>query len=312
MYDLGNSSKNLLVSSKENNKYYDENIIIDINDKNNTHSIIAKYIKKNSIVLDVGCGAGYIGKLLKDKNCKIYGIDLDEEALKIANKIGYDFVYNFSIMDENNKDYKNFFNMPIKFDYIIFADVLEHIIDPGLIINNFSKKLNTNGEILTSIPNIAHFDIIKGLVNRKFNYNKIGLLDNTHLRFFTKSSFYEMIEGIKNVYNLNFSIKEIGKTISEPDYISNYEAIKEILNDDDEICTLQYVFALKKTNKITNYDLCNDKDYFLMLNNIIKNNELLEQKAKNYQIILQDILNSNSWKLTKPLRILRGKLKIKK
>lgn len=188
MYNLGNASKNLLVSKKEQNKYYDENIIINVNDKNNTHSIIAKHIKPSSKCLDVGCGAGYIGKLLENKNCEIYGIDTDKAALEIAQeKCGYKKVMCFNIAEESNKQYKEFFNNDIKFDYIIFADVLEHVVDPGKILQTFSSKLAIEGEILTSVPNVAHLYIAMGLVNRTFNYNKIDLLDNTHLRFFTKN-----------------------------------------------------------------------------------------------------------------------------
>ena len=246
MFNLGNAEKNFLVSKNENNKYYDESIKIDINDTNNTHAIIAKYVKDKTVCLDVGCGAGYTGLLLKnDKKCSVYGIDIDKEALKIAKKKKvYEDVYNFSVTDYKSNKYLEFFQNTLKFDYIIFADVLEHVVDPGELIYRFSKKLNAGGKILISIPNVAHMDICTNIINRTFNYNKIGILDNTHLRFFTKSSFLEMIDGINSVYNSNFAVRIIGKTIVNPPRIDLYPNLYKILNQDEEFCVLQYVYEI--------------------------------------------------------------------
>lgn len=252
MYNLGNADKNMLVTKPEENKYYDEDIVIDINDTNNTHSIIASKIKDKSIVLDIGCGSGYIGALLKDKKCEVYGIDVDSKALDIAeSKNCYKEVFNFSITEINDDNYKKFFDKKIEFDYIIFADVLEHVVNPGEIIFELSKKLKKDGEILISLPNIAHMDITRGLINRTFNYNKIGLLDNTHLRFFTQGSFYDMIESINEVYETKFNAKIIGKTINIPCYVDKYPNINSLLNADNEFYVLQYVYSIKNSDKKT-------------------------------------------------------------
>jgi 2-polyprenyl-3-methyl-5-hydroxy-6-metoxy-1,4-benzoquinol methylase len=356
MYNLGNSDRNLLASNQEENKYYDENIEIDINDKNNTHSIIAKYIKPGSKCLDVGCGSGYLGKLLIGKNCEVYGIDSDAKALEISyKKCGYKNVMFFNIADETLDNYKKFFDNDMEFDYIIFADVLEHLVDPGSILAKFATKLSINGEILTSVPNIAHLDIIRGLINRTFNYNKIGILDNTHLRFFTKNSFADFIAGINELYNLNFKIKKIGKTINEPWYADKYLNINRLLNDDNELMVLQYVYALKKHTSKVKYEENIYQDYYKELDNIVANNiqykkdidilkhkiddkkkelslsieknnnkilklkkdlseanedlseankeiDNLRRKLEQELIINKNILNSKSWKITKPLR----------
>lgn len=338
MYNLGNADKNLLISEKASNKYYDEDIIIDINDKNNTHSIIAKYINPGSRCLDVGCGSGYIGKLLSEKNCEVYGIDTDEEALKIAQKnCGYKKVMNFNISNESDERYKKFFDNNMKFDYIIFADVLEHLIEPDKAIVNFLRKLSINGEILTSIPNIAHLDIVKGIMNRNFNYNKIGILDSTHLRFFTKNSFIDFINKINEVYKQNLNVKNIGKTINTPYYVDDYVNINSVLNDDNELMVLQYVYSIKKSKNIIQNKAKPTKDYYRIIDDIIsenikkeedinemqqeiintknrikeveKNNVLLKNELENEKNINQNIMNSKSWKITKPLRKITSILK---
>lgn len=331
MYILGNADKNELIRIKEENKYYDEKIEIDINDNNNSHAIIAKYIKEGSKVLDVGCGSGYIGKLLKNKKCEIFGIDIDAKSLEVAAKTKvYKKIKEYSICDlkENCK----IFEKNIEFDYIIFADVLEHLINPGEVLNTCSKMLSKDGEILVSIPNIAHFDVLKGITNGIFNYNKIGILDNTHIRFFTYNSFIDLITSINELYNNKLDIKKIGRTINYPDYIEKYPNIIGLLNKEDDLFVLQNIFAIKLNDKVKlqknkecyNFDLLektlndnrviidnykkeiNDKyDYILQLQNkITEINEYIENEIKNYNNIinqkekeLNDIKSRKIWKI---------------
>lgn len=301
MYILGNADKNLLVTKNEKNKYYDENIKIDINDTNNTHSIIAKKVKNNSVCLDIGCGAGYIGEILKEnRKCTIYGIDIDQEAIKVAlNKGIYKDIYNFSIMDSSNKKFQDFLKSTPNFDYIFLADVLEHVVNPGEVLFNFIQKLNKNGKFLVSVPNIAHIDIIKGLIEKNFNYNKIGILDNTHLRFFTKQSFIDMIDGINEVYGTNLNVKLIGKTINEPEYLDKYPMLLKTLNDDGEACVLQYVYEIKNSTKKIQNEHYENKNTFITfekkLNEIEKvlleleqeKSKIVELNDKNNKILLE-------------------------
>lgn len=325
MYILGNADKNLLITKNEENKYYDKNIKIDINDPNNTHSIIAKTIKNGSVCLDIGCGAGYIGEILKkNRKCTIYGIDIDKEAIKVATeKKIYKKIYNFSIMDYSSQKFQNFLKNSPMFDYIFLADVLEHVINPGEVLYNFSQKLNKNGKFLVSVPNIAHFDIVKGLINKNFNYNKIGILDNTHLRFFTKNSFIDMINQINEVYGKNFNVKLIGKTINEPEYLKLYPNLLKILDDNKEACVLQYVYEIENSIKKSDNKISEKKDYFSIIEKQLNEREdfllqLQKEKEKScelnnkinelnksleqQQLELQKIINSKSWKITEPLR----------
>ena len=315
MYILGNSEKNELIRPEEANKYYDEKIEIDINDKNNTHSIIAKYIKDGSTVLDVGCGAGYIGNLLKGKKCNVYGIDLDEKSLEVAMKYGaYKDAKCFSATKIDDKQIEILFNKKIKFDYVIFADVLEHLKDPGKVLLNASSILKPDGEILASVPNIAHLDIIKGLMDRKFNYNKIGILDNTHLRFFTESSFVEMIDSMNKIYESSFSLKKIGQTINYPDYIEKYPNIIGLLNEDDRLFVLQNVFSIKKSKKVS---LPKEKELYLFdlvektINDYRVENENMRKQIADLTVqnnaLKEEINNINNRKIMKVMNAITNK-----
>lgn len=299
---IANDEKNKLISDKLDNKYFDEEIyeILDTKNTNESRSIICSHIKENCIVLDIGCASGVIGKYLKEnKNCIVYGIELDQKAIQLAEKTNcYKALYNFNISEKDNKEYQDFFNKNIKFDYILFSDVLEHLINPAEVLYQFGKLLNDNGEILISIPNIAHYDVVHGLLNEKFNYSDMGILDNTHLRFFTKKSFAEYIETANKKYNKNYDLEQIGKTIIKPYFYGKYEKLDSIIEKNENLFVLQNIFSCKKVKKeeepihlnellsIENKDLADE------INNQFKKYEkdidLLEQKLKNEK----DILNN--------------------
>lgn len=303
--ELGNAAKNTLVNKKELNKYFISDDKISVDYKNDSHSLIATQIKENSIVLDVGCAQGIIGNFLnKERNCKVYGIEIDSESRKIAkDKNVYEEIYDFSVSNKDSKKYMKFFNNNLKFDYIIFADILEHLIDPADTIYEFTKLLNPNGKILISLPNISHFDIIHGLLNDKFNYSKMGLLDNTHIRFFTKNSFIDMINEINDYYNINLKVKLLATTIIEPEYVSNYPNLYSILKSNKEINVLQNIFELSigktKTNKrIAEIDLCKCLETKLHeVTQVIEENNRLNSEVANIKNELDKIYNSKGYKL---------------
>lgn len=140
------------------------------------------------IILDVGCGEGVMASELKQKlNAEVWGVEfVDTVSQKARNKI--DKVLTGTI-EENLK------NLPDKyFDTIIFADVLEHLTDPEKILTEIKTKLKPGGEIVTSIPNVRHWSVVLDLLQGNWEYQDEGLLDRTHLRFFTKKSIVKMVE----------------------------------------------------------------------------------------------------------------------
>lgn len=300
---LGNEKNNKIINTDEKNKYYVSEEKISLNYKNDSHSLIAAQVEKNATVLDVGCAQGMIGKYLKEElHCKVYGIEIDEVARKIAiEKHCYEKIYSFSISDKKNEEYKKFFKNDIKFDYIIFADLLEHLIDPADAIYECQKLLKPTGKILISMPNIAHFDIIYGLLNDNFNYSKTGLLDNTHLRFFTENSFIDMINQMNEYYNIKFKVKLIAVTVIKPDYCDEKEKIYSILMKNKNMNVLQNIFELSYSEKPINNN--NRINLYKVLENeyqrLIDDNRKLEKKInkintmyKNLELEKKSILES--------------------
>lgn len=146
------------------------------------HEIIAMIDKEVDApikVLEIGCACG--ATLLKIQNsypnAQLFGIELNSSAAKIASH--YCQISNENIENSHFNFEENFF------DYIIFADVLEHLYNPYDILTTIRKYLKKDGYVLASIPNIMHYSIMADLFNGNFTYKDAGILDRTHVRFFT-------------------------------------------------------------------------------------------------------------------------------
>ncbi len=140
-------------------------------------------------ILDLGCGAGNLGKALKKRqHCIVHGIELSSEAAEIAGK-NLDHIW----CDNLNRFDPKFIKQ--KYDTLIFADILEHLVSPWRTLKKFTSLLTENGTIIASIPNIAHPWILSNLKQGVFRYEPAGILDITHLRFFTKTSLCQLFCG---------------------------------------------------------------------------------------------------------------------
>lgn len=196
---------------------------LDLNNRNSL-SILLSRIKNNSQVLEFGPANGRMTKYMKERlNCKVYAVELDENSAKDAAKYTEKIVIG-SIEDytwiEEFKD--------IKFDYIVFADVLEHLYYPEKVLNKIKDFLMEEGSVLVSIPNIAHNSIIINLLNNEFNYNNIGLLDNTHIRFFTKKTFDNLIR--KSGYFVSYETAVYLKP-EETEFKNSYSHLNNMISD---------------------------------------------------------------------------------
>ena len=154
---------------------------------NHSRSELLDLIPKTATrILDLGCACGQLGLLLKRRQkCTIVGIELSGSACKHARK-HLDFVKH---ADLDNFDFDD---VSGKFDCIIFADILEHLIDPWSALVKASNKLEKNGVIVASIPNFCHPSVLNELARGLFRYQPAGILDFTHLRFFTRTTIFQL------------------------------------------------------------------------------------------------------------------------
>ena len=137
-------------------------------------------------ILDVGTADGYLGAVLKQQGHYVVGVEKDEFLAKGAEP----YYAKFYLADLETFD----FPFRAEFDFIIFADVLEHLREPEVVLGRSLSCLNSTGQIIVSVPNIANLLIRIMLLFGKFDYQDRGILDRTHLRFYTLSSFNALLQ----------------------------------------------------------------------------------------------------------------------
>lgn len=140
-------------------------------------------------ILEIGCGDGGVGAVLKKQfECMAIGIELSDAAAEKA-RVHLDHVYvdNIETMDLSG--------LGCTFDVIVANDVLEHLIDPWSAVSRLRPLLNDGGRFVASIPNIRCYKaLFKLIFKAEWQYCDAGILDRTHLRFFTKSSIRALFE----------------------------------------------------------------------------------------------------------------------
>lgn len=140
-------------------------------------------------VLELGCASGEFGATLKLRQplTRITGLEFNTHAAELA-KTRLDEVITTDI------DSYQFTWEPGTFDCVIAADVLEHLRDPWRVLGMVRQVLSDAGCLIVSIPNAANHNILWQLANGRFDYVDEGLLDRTHLRFFTRQTFSEALD----------------------------------------------------------------------------------------------------------------------
>ena len=162
----------------------------------NLNPVILEFLlqinREQPSILDVGCWTGTLGRALKERNfqCRIDGIDIAEEALRTAQReSGYEKVFRSDINHLKASDLDR-----DRYDVIVLGDVLEHIIDPARLITAVRPALRREGVLVVSLPNIAFLKYRLLHLMGHWDYTETGVMDKTHLRFFTVPSMKRFFE----------------------------------------------------------------------------------------------------------------------
>lgn len=149
--------------------------------------------KEAKTVVEIGCNTGRLAEEYRKINPNVHylAVELSEKAAKKA-ATRIDFV-----VTGNIEDFEVFTQLEKhlgehKIDALVFSDVLEHLIDPWMTLSKFRQMMMTNGYCIVCIPNVSHWTILAGLIHGEWNYADFGLLDKSHLRFFTKKTMIEL------------------------------------------------------------------------------------------------------------------------
>src|SRR5829696_4733848 len=159
-------------------------------DPGSTHSKIVSLVPPATRVLEFGCATGYMSQVLKERlGCTVVGIEIDRDAASLAER----HTERVIVGDAEKIDYAAELAGEA-FDVVMFADVLEHLKEPADVLRRVRPFIAENGVVIASIPNIAHGSVRLALLAGEFRYRDWGLLDDTHLRFFTRESIVDLFE----------------------------------------------------------------------------------------------------------------------
>jgi 2-polyprenyl-3-methyl-5-hydroxy-6-metoxy-1,4-benzoquinol methylase len=172
---------------------------------NTSHGLVVQFVGAARRVLDVGCSTGYLGEALTARGCVVDGVDKDPDAVAIAGTR----LNSAQVVDLDTDDLAEVL-AGHEYDRIIFADVLEHLMNPRAVLASAAALLAPDGEIVISIPNVAHGALRLALLQGRWDYHETGLLDRTHIRFFTRTSLVALI------HSAGLSVTAIRSTVVDP------------------------------------------------------------------------------------------------
>ena len=148
------------------------------------------YKKPDVNILDISCACGANLLLIKNANpsASLYGLELCAPAAEVASNFADVKVADFEKFEQD--DFCG------KFDYIIMGDVLEHLFDTDKALQKVWKWLRPGGRLVVSVPNVSHVSVIADALEGKWIYVDSGILDRTHVRFFTRMSMRQCLQKI--------------------------------------------------------------------------------------------------------------------
>jgi GT2 family glycosyltransferase/2-polyprenyl-3-methyl-5-hydroxy-6-metoxy-1,4-benzoquinol methylase len=163
---------------------------IDLNNRNTSHTLAFEHVvqsgKQQFNVLEVGCSTGNLGRALKEQGHRVTGIEPQPEAAAEANQ-HLDEVYCGTV--------EQFFaeHPDRQFDKMLFGDVIEHLANPELVLQQVRRHLTPDATVTISVPNVAHLSMRAMLLEGRWDYGSLGIMDRTHLKFFTRESLIQML-----------------------------------------------------------------------------------------------------------------------
>jgi 2-polyprenyl-3-methyl-5-hydroxy-6-metoxy-1,4-benzoquinol methylase len=213
-------------------------IEVDVENRQGTsHAFLVEMVGANKRVLDVGCDTGYLGEALNALGNETVGFEANPATAKVARTR----MSRVEIGDLETTNLVELFGRST-FEVIVFGDVLEHLRDPLRVLRQARPLLAPGGSVLISTPNVAHGDVRLALLDGRFRYTKVGILDDTHTRFFTRDSLVQFL------HDAGFVLVDLRRTradlfttevgVVESDYDP---ALVARLREDEEATTYQFV-----------------------------------------------------------------------
>ncbi|MEZ5296178.1 MAG: class I SAM-dependent methyltransferase [Ilumatobacteraceae bacterium] len=164
-------------------------VSVDPDADNNPHSIALRMVGAGHHVLEVGCWSGHVTEHLVAAGNTVVGVEIDVDAAALNGFADRVHVVDLDIVRLSGIESD-------RFDVIVLGDVLEHLRDPAATLADLVGMLTDDGVLVVSIPNVAHIDVRLHLLSGHWDYQPAGLLDRTHLRWFTRATLRDLLAGV--------------------------------------------------------------------------------------------------------------------
>ncbi len=233
---------------------------LDLRVVNTSHSKMYRLIEEDynyeaNKVLEVGCSTAFFGELLKKRGYEVWGIEIDPTAANVA-RTRIDQVYTGTI--------ESFLSDPelcnLEFDYILLGDVIEHVVNPLKVLKDCKKILSPIGKFIISVPNVSHISVRTMLLEGRWEYSDCGILDRTHLHFFTRDSLVKLLSDAEISIEIMDATTVPGNDNENQDTPNVnhdiYSKTKSICNDFEQE-TLQFIIKCSPEENKTKIDFNN-------------------------------------------------------
>lgn len=298
---------------------------------------LARMVGPGLRVLELGTGPGTVTRILHSKGCKVTGVEMDPETLAMCAP------FCERTLQANLEDPNWHASLAgEKFDVVLCADVLEHLRDHRPLLTLLPQFLNDTGCVLMSLPNATHLSVVASLMAGRFPYQSKGLLDNTHLRFFGRDDIDALLRECGLVWQRWETVLVEPAQAELSHYWNQLEAAdQEFLRakcadgmvyqhvvrsypshaagqllklskdlEDQQSGYAQMLLEMESLRKDhAQAALAWDQEKKALQAQLQNTQATLgwtEEQLQNHRASLDEVLNSMSWKITKPLRALKG------
>lgn len=223
-------------------KKYTHDVTLDLN---TTAGIIFNLVGKNKDVLEIGCASGVQSRILKELlGCRVIGVEINAEAAEEARQY-CEKVYTGNIEQLDLASLAE----GREFDVVLCADVLEHLLTPVKMLEKVKEILKDDGYVVASVPNVVHASVVFQMAKGVFEYTDYGLLDDSHIRFFTQKTICETF------FKAGLRVENLERVLCTPTSTELNVAIRTrqdrkmmqyILENNPESLTYQYVLKASK------------------------------------------------------------------
>jgi len=257
---------------------------VDLSNKNTSHAQLIRLTGRNKKVLEVGPATGYITEVLVQRGCRVTCIEKDPTAAELAQR----FCERMIVANVEELDFEAAFGEE-QFDVVLLGDVLEHLVDPDTVLAKAATVLAPGGYVVASVPNVAHGSVRLALLRGEFRYSESGLLDRSHLRFFTRQTLAELfrdagyaIKQWRDIEGDPFG-NELG--LREQDYPAH---LAQSIRSDQDALTYQFVVKARPSKVKSKVRLPQRPANQDLATQIISDLRRVEERARQLDVALTE------------------------